>query len=50
VNLKIAKGHGMTIPEAILLRADEIIQLVDQRRRNQIGSGRHDHLVKGGVL
>jgi hypothetical protein len=24
--------------------------LVDQRRRNQIGSGRHDHLVKGGVL
>lgn len=25
VNLKIAKGLGMTIPEAILLRADEII-------------------------
>jgi ABC-type uncharacterized transport system substrate-binding protein len=25
VNLKIAKGFGMTIPEAILLRADEII-------------------------
>src|SRR5712664_2616697 len=25
-------------------------QLVDQRRRNEIGSGRHDHLVKGGVL
>lgn len=24
-NLKIAKGLGMTIPEAILLRADEII-------------------------
>jgi putative ABC transport system substrate-binding protein len=25
VNLKIAKGLGMTIPGAILLRADEII-------------------------
>jgi putative tryptophan/tyrosine transport system substrate-binding protein len=25
VNLKSAKGLGMTIPEAILLRADEII-------------------------
>ena len=25
-------------------------QLVDQRRRNEVGSGRHDHLVKGGVL
>ena len=25
VNLKIAKGLGLTIPEAILLRADEII-------------------------
>jgi putative tryptophan/tyrosine transport system substrate-binding protein len=25
VNLKIAKGLGMTIPETILLRADEII-------------------------
>ena len=25
-------------------------QLVDQRRRNEIGRGRHDHLVKGGVL
>jgi putative ABC transport system substrate-binding protein len=25
VNLKIAKDLGMTIPEAILLRADEII-------------------------
>jgi hypothetical protein len=24
VNLKIAKGLGMTIPEAILLRADEL--------------------------
>ena len=26
------------------------VQLVDQRRRNEIGSGRHDHLVKGRVL
>src|SRR6266436_7717120 len=25
-------------------------QLVDQRNRNEIGSGRHDHFVKGGML
>src|ERR1700724_4869200 len=25
-------------------------QLVDQRRWNEIGGGRHDHLVNGGVL
>ena len=25
VNLKIAKALGMTIPEAILLRADEVV-------------------------
>ena len=25
-------------------------QLVDERRRNEIGSGRYDHLVKRGVL
>ena len=26
------------------------VQLVDRRRRNEIGSGRYDHLVKGGEL
>ena len=26
VNLKIAKGLGLTIPQSVLVRADEIIQ------------------------